>query len=240
MRVPRLCRESSLTAHGKDILVRGSRSSPNCSYSHEERGGAPPNNLIVGIDMKYLVVDLEATCSDDGSITAENMEIIEIGACWASPSGEVLQRFQQFVKPLVNPTLTPFCRTLTGISQSDIDAAPLFATAAEKLFRFAEEHSVPQSVWMSWGAYDLKQLVKDSSLHEVKFPIAFPHQNAKKMFAKIQKIGKEVGMAKACELAGFSLLGQHHRGLDDAVNIARLLPFILGHSQLRKSKTPPI
>ncbi|WP_075259828.1 3'-5' exonuclease [Herbaspirillum camelliae] len=190
--------------------------------------------------MKYLVVDLEATCSDDGSITAENMEIIEIGACWASPSGEVLQRFQQFVKPLVNPALTPFCRALTGISQHDVDTAPLFATAAEKLFLFAEEHSDPQAVWMSWGAYDQKQLVRDSSLHQVKFPIAFPHQNAKKMFAKNQKIGKEVGMAKACELAGFSLLGQHHRGLDDAVNIARLLPFILGHSHLRKSKNPAI
>lgn len=182
--------------------------------------------------MKYLVVDLEATCSDDGSITSENMEIIEIGACWASPSGEVLQRFQQFVKPLVNPTLTPFCRALTGICQDDIDAAPLFATAAERLVRFAEEHRVPGSIWISWGAYDLKQLVKDSVLHEVKLPIAFPHQNAKKMFAKTQKIGKEVGMAKACELAGFRLAGQHHRGLDDAVNIARLIPWILGDAIL--------
>ncbi len=30
---------------------------------------------------RILVVDLEATCSEDGSISVEEMEIIEIGAC---------------------------------------------------------------------------------------------------------------------------------------------------------------
>jgi len=45
---------------------------------------------------RFLVVDLEATCSDDGSILPEDMEIIEIGACWATESGVVLQRFQHF------------------------------------------------------------------------------------------------------------------------------------------------
>lgn len=195
---------------------------------------APPNNLIFGeMNMEYLVVDLEATCSDDGSVTAENMEIIEIGACWASSSGEVLHRFQHFVRPLVNPVLTPFCIALTGISQNDVDGAPLFAAAAEKLNCFVEEHRASHSVWMSWGAYDLKQLIKDSSLHQVECPISLPHQNAKKAFAKIQKIGKEVGMSKACDLVGRPLFGQHHRGLDDAINIAGLLPWILGTRYLK-------
>jgi len=63
---------------------------------------------------KILVVDLEATCSDDGSIAPEEMEIIEIGACWATESGVVLQRFQHFVRPLQRPILTPFCKSLTG------------------------------------------------------------------------------------------------------------------------------
>jgi len=38
--------------------------------------------------MRFLVVDLEATCSDDGTISGEEMEIIEIGACWATEDGE--------------------------------------------------------------------------------------------------------------------------------------------------------
>lgn len=50
-----------------------------------------------------LVVDLEATCANDGSIPAEAMETIEIGACWATPDGQVLYRFQCYVRPLDRP-----------------------------------------------------------------------------------------------------------------------------------------
>jgi inhibitor of KinA sporulation pathway (predicted exonuclease) len=64
-----------------------------------------------------LVVDLEATCSDDGSIDREAMEIIEVGACWATREGLVLKQFQSFVRPSTNPLLTSFCTGLTHIQQ---------------------------------------------------------------------------------------------------------------------------
>ena len=38
---------------------------------------------------------------------------------------------------------------------------------------------------------------------------------------------KEVGMARALQMVGLPLDGSHHRGLDDARNIAKLLPFAL-------------
>lgn len=145
----------------------------------------------------FLVIDLEATCADDGSITAEQMEIIEIGACWATASGIVLQRFQHFVRPLERPTLTPFCTSLTGISQKDVDQASLFPVAAQALQEFIAETSFQGAIWMSWGAYDFKQMVRDSQRHGIASPVDMPHQNAKRMFAKAQRIGKEVGMAKA-------------------------------------------
>lgn len=66
------------------------------------------------------------------------------------------------------------------------------------------------------------------------------HQSAKRLFAKAQRIGKEVGMVRACALAGIALEGQHHRGLDDAVNIARLMPWILGDLTLRGPASPKI
>jgi len=185
--------------------------------------------------VKYLIVDLEATCSDDDSITSDEMEIIEIGACWATESGQVVHRFQHFVKPLVNPFLTPFCTALTGIAQTDLNTAPFYSVVAERLKDFVEAYRAPDSIWMSWGSYDLKQLIRESTLHNVELPIALPHENAKKTFAKFQKIGKQVGMAKACELVGRPLTGQHHRGLDDAENIAGLLPWILGHRHTKNA-----
>jgi inhibitor of KinA sporulation pathway (predicted exonuclease) len=187
------------------------------------------------MEKRFLVIDLEATCADDGSITAEQMEIIEIGACWATASGIVLQRFQHFVRPLERPILTPFCTSLTGISQKDVDQAPLFPVAAQALQEFIAETSFQGAIWMSWGAYDFKQIVRDSQRHYIASPVDMPHQNAKRMFAKAQRIGKEVGMAKACALARIAMEGQHHRGLDDAVNIGRLMPWILGTAHLGAS-----
>src|SRR5450830_432592 len=188
---------------------------------------------------RFLVVDLEATCSDDGSISPEDMEIIEIGACWATESGVVLQRFQHFVRPLAKPVLAPFCTSLTGIRQQDVDQAPLFPVAAQALSGFVSELPDPGAIWMSWGAYDMKQMVRDSQRHGIASPLTMPHQNAKKAFAKVQRIGKEVGMAKACELAHIVREGQHHRGLDDAVNIARLIPWVLGASLLGGQRIVP-
>ncbi|WP_439670875.1 Exonuclease domain-containing protein [Cupriavidus necator] len=188
-----------------------------------------------------LVVDLEATCSEDGSITAEAMETIEIGAVWVGADGAVLDRFHSFVRPVVNPRLTDFCSTLTGINQADIDNAPPFSVAAELLREFVERHHAPGSSWASWGAYDRRQLERDSARHGTAEPIALPHQNAKRLFAKAQRIGKEVGMAKACELTGLGLEGTHHRALDDAVNVARLLPWAFGKRLLsERDRAKPV
>jgi 3'-5' exoribonuclease 1 len=39
-------------------------------------------------------------------------------------------------------------------------------------------------------------------------------------------------MSEALKLAGIELLGTHHRGIDDARNIARLMPYILGKKKI--------
>ena len=181
---------------------------------------------------RILVVDLEATCSDDGSIAPEEMEIIEIGACWATEGGVVLERFQHLVRPLARPVLTPFCKQLIRITQEEVDQAPLFPVAAQALQAFVNDVVSTDTIWMSWGSYDHKQLTRDAKRHGIAMPLAMPHQNAKRLFAKAQRIGKEVGMVRACALAGVSLEGQHHRGLDDAINIAKLMPWVLGHATL--------
>lgn len=160
------------------------------------------------------------------------MEVIEIGAVWATPDGFSSDRFQSFVRPIRNQELTPFCKRLTGISQDEVDGAPWYPAAAIAFRQFVEKETAPGDTWVSWGAYDRRQLERDSSRHGVENPLAMPHQNVKRLFAKAQRIGKEVGMAKACDLAGLELLGTHHRALDDALNIARLLPWAFGLREL--------
>ena len=49
---------------------------------------------------KYLVIDFEATCCDQGTIPPDKMEIIEIGAVMVD-AGDLkpVDEFQSFVRP---------------------------------------------------------------------------------------------------------------------------------------------
>ncbi|MFC4275325.1 3'-5' exonuclease [Achromobacter aloeverae] len=152
-------------------------------------------------------------------------KIIEVGACWATPDGRALDRFQSFVRPTERPTLTPFCKGLTNIEQSDIDGAPTWRHVSAMLAEFATRPEQAGGVWGSWGSYDALQIQRDCARHGVPNPLAgLVHQNLKANFAKSRKI-KQVGVVTALRIIGLPLEGVHHRGLDDALSIARLLPW---------------
>ncbi|CEH19496.1 Predicted exonuclease [Ceraceosorus bombacis] len=58
------------------------------------------------------------------------------------PSLVVVDTFHTFVRPTWRPRLTRFCRELTGIDQSTIDAAPTFPAALDALRAFLSRHSL--------------------------------------------------------------------------------------------------
>lgn len=182
------------------------------------------NQAIMTIpSTNILVVDLEATCSNDESITGSDMEIIEIGACWIDSKGRLLDTFQSFVRPVLNVRLTHFCTELTTITQAQVDEAEPFNLVAPRFKEFVEKHAELDSIWGSWGNYDRVQFEHDAARHRVENPVAhLPHMNFKKRFAKQRRI-KQVGMMKALEIAGIEHTGAHHRGLDDAINISNLV-----------------
>lgn len=81
---------------------------------------------------------------------------------------------------------------------------------------------------------------KTASFTRFPNPIAYPHVNLKQLFSNTQGLPKRYGMAEALQLAGLPLEGTHHRGIDDARNIAKLLPYILGRKQLNLSTVQSI
>jgi len=84
------------------------------------------------------------------------MEIIEIGPVMAdAPDWSPLGEFQTFVRPQRHSTLTPFCRELTDIEQSDADAVPSYSDAMATLVTWLSDW--PDAVFCSWGDFDRKQ-----------------------------------------------------------------------------------
>jgi len=161
-----------------------------------------------------IIVDLEATCSETNNI---KNEIIEIGAVKIKDR-QVIDIFDSFVKPIINPVLTDFCKKLTTISQEDVDSAETFPTVLKDFKSWVGETDF---ILMSWGDYDKHQFVKDCELHKLSSTWIKEHVNIKVMFANEKKI-RPCGMAKALKLMDINLDGTHHRGIDDAKNIAKI------------------
>ena len=176
----------------------------------------------------YVVIDLEATCCDDYTIPRHEMEIIEIGAVLVSGEGHAaVDEFQSFVRPVRHPVLTPFCTGLTSITQADVEAAPEFRAVFERLTGWIASHPAPH-VFCSWGDYDRTQFQRDCAFHGIPYALPQRHVNLKRAFSERLGTSRKFGMAGALAQAGLPLAGTHHRGIDDARNIARLLPFALG------------
>ncbi|MBW4475414.1 MAG: exonuclease domain-containing protein [Tolypothrix brevis GSE-NOS-MK-07-07A] len=173
------------------------------------------------ISSYFLIIDLEATCSDDNSIPRHKMEIIEIGAVMLNrATWEIDSEFQQFIQPVINPQLTAFCRELTSISQSDVELAPIFPEAMSSLEKWLE--SFTNYIFCSWGEYDKKQFIQDCKYHNIAYPFGSEHRNIKKEFSEYLGVSKGFGMAQALQQLGLELKGTHHRGIDDARNIAAI------------------
>jgi inhibitor of KinA sporulation pathway (predicted exonuclease) len=182
----------------------------------------------------YLVIDLEATCDADQRMPRNETEIIEIGAVLCD--GETLQpntEFQTFVRPVRHPRLTPFCTELTTIRQTDVERAPPFPQAIEQLRRFIDGRDV---LFCSWGEYDRNQFRRDADRHKTRLPLGRDHLNLKEAFRQVAGDSNRLGNAQALARVGLPTEGTVHRGIDDARNIAKLLPYCLGRLPISRER----
>lgn len=176
--------------------------------------------------MQYIVIDLEATCWENVRTPVERSETIEIGAMrMRTPSGPLDDGFGRFVRPVASPKLSAFCTQLTSITQSDVDTAGYFWQVYPDFLAWIGDEPW---TFCSWGNYDALQLQADCQRHRLPWPPTEHFINLKKAFATLySRNQRPVGMARALFLLGLELEGQHHRGRDDAANIARIATYVL-------------
>ncbi len=147
-------------------------------------------------------------------------EIIEIGLTVVDVvARERVSRQRLLVRP-ERSAVSAFCTELTGLTQAEVDSGVSFAEACGTL---AAEHQAGKRGWASWGEYDRKQFTRQCQAGSTVYPFGSRHINAKAVFAAAFDLPKQVGMARALKIAELPLEGRHHRGDDDAWNIAALV-----------------
>lgn len=168
--------------------------------------------------MKYIIVDLEATCWERRDKMPN--EIIEIGAVCINEEKQLIGEFSKFVKPSVHAILSDFCTELTSITQEQVDNARLFPVVLEEfqnwILSFGDEY-----ILCSWGFYDRVQFKNDCELHGLDPAWLEAHISLKHQYAKIRQT-RSMGMKNALKKEKIVLEGTHHRGIDDSKNIAKI------------------
>ncbi|RPK19982.1 3'-5' exonuclease [Paenibacillus xylanexedens] len=177
--------------------------------------------------MNYIIFDLEATCGKE--IPDGESEIIEIGAVKLNDKLEIVDEFQSFIRPVLHPQITYFCEELTSITQADVNNAPSFEDAYHEFIRWCGVIESPTGpiknapfTLCSWGYYDKKMLKTDCNRWGVPHNEFTNHISVKHQHGPLIGIKHGVGMASALQKLGIPLDGTHHRGIDDARNIAKI------------------
>ncbi|KAA8783292.1 exonuclease domain-containing protein [Paenibacillus amylolyticus] len=173
--------------------------------------------------MPYIIYDLEFTVSRN---TRYSSEIIDIGAVKVSQNPDtgltVTDTFHTYVRPSNKSVLSTDTVQFTGITQKDIDAAPLFPAA---LSQFIDWMGNEPYYMCSWGPDDRNKLISHCRTHQLDVAWITNHNDLQQQWSRaMHKEGKfrQLGLAQALELCGIEFDGTQHRALDDAINTAKV------------------
>ena len=170
--------------------------------------------------MRYIVYDLEATCWRGRPPHGIN-EVIEIGAYKINEYGEVLGVFNKFIKPLLNPVLSDFCKTLTSISQDNVDRAKGFPSVVDQFREFIDTDDDNYQL-CSWGKFDVQLLKVNCELHKLDTEWLLNNINVKDQYHQLKGEHKLSGLKNTIKSEGFEFTGIQHRAIADAENLAKI------------------
>ncbi len=173
-------------------------------------------------DHKVLVIDVESTCWElpEKPGRDEFSEVIEIGLAVVDTEKLVITHNEGILVRPQSSRVSKFCTKLTTLTQDQVDKGITFQEAMKKLSN--DFHSGDRT-FISWGDYDRKMFERNCRDYNVHYPFGPRHMNLKNSFTILHGLEREPGMDTALDLLGMKLDGTHHRGVDDARNIANIL-----------------
>ena len=142
-------------------------------------------------------------------------------------TGEVVARFECFVRPSFNPRVSAFCFELTTITQEQVDGGVSLAEAMRRHQDFVAPY-MADGLLLTCGDWDLKTMLPaDAKLNDIEVPSFYKSWiNIRVQFHALYQAdevrSRPPGMAGMLKRLEIPLLGTHHRGIDDCVNTAAL------------------
>lgn len=168
---------------------------------------------------KILVIDIEATCWEPRRPDLRN-EIIEIGIAEVDIKTKQIERTESIIVLPPTTEVSEFCTKLTTLTPEFVEENGIeYHEAMDILLR---KYKSDKQIWASWGDYDRASFEKNCQWNRTPYPFkGNAHLNVKSLFAA--KYGYNAGQQKCGEDLGIKMEGTAHRGIDDAVNIAKIL-----------------
>ncbi len=176
------------------------------------------------LDLTMLIIDLESTCWEplESKPPNEWQDIIEIGITTLdlrTDTPTVGEKRSILVFPS-RSAVSPFCQELTTLTQDLLVREGLNLEAALTILK--SEYRSRDRAWASWGDFDRKLFDRQCQDFRLQYPFGPRHLNLKCLFSVMHHLDYELGMAAALDRLGIPLEGTHHRGGDDAHNIAKI------------------
>ncbi|XP_039996077.1 3'-5' exoribonuclease 1 [Xiphias gladius] len=174
------------------------------------------------------VVDFEATCEEDNPSDFLH-EIIEFPMVLINTHTlEIVDTFQEYVKPELNPQLSDFCVKLTGITQKMVEEADLFPAVLQRVVAWLQERELGTKykyAILTDGAWDMSKFLNiQCRVSHIRYPpFAKKWINIRKSYGNFYKVPRtQTKLSTMLEKLGLKYEGRPHSGLDDSRNIARI------------------
>ncbi|XP_026884282.2 3'-5' exoribonuclease 1 [Electrophorus electricus] len=220
------CAELKLDTRGvKDVLRKRLKN----YYKKQKLKQAAASGGLGDTYYDYIcVVDFEATCEENNPQDFLH-EIIEFPIVLIDTHTlEIVDSFQEYVKPEVNPQLSDFCVDLTGITQKMVDEADTFPCVLRRVVVWLQEKELGTKykyALLTDGSWDMsKFLYTQCRLSQIRYPqFARKWINIRKSYGNYYKVARsQTKLTCMLENLGMQYEGRLHCGLDDSRNIARI------------------
>ena len=199
------------------------------------RGGLAKGFMAPPEAMQHLVVlDFEWTADNRQRVLpcAEITQFPSVLVSIAGHASAIVDEFDTFVRPTLNPALTPFSIALTAITQQDVDSAPTISEVLPRYIRWLQGHGLVDArghrlgrwSFCTWSDADIGgTLVTELREKRLALPPCFDDWIDLKVHYKRRYRREPRGLRACVEALGLPFVGRAHNGLVDSQNTARIV-----------------